>query len=389
MKQIETDEVRHLVPARSFAEKCLDAAEALYARGYALEDARLLAVYSHTKRNPYLSMLYASALEHGFAPVFFGDTSQLSTVPVGLSVLVHFHWIHRIFDQCVDAQSANKAVDQFLAEGARQKDLGRALVWTLHNVTAHQSKFPQEELRLRADFAALVDHIHIMNPDTAALCAPHYALDTTKLFHVPHPSYHGVYADYVSAAQARLTLGLQPNDKLFLLFGALGAYKGVRSFLAQLDALQKQMDGQAKFIIAGSKADRSFMEDLYALTAGRIDVQLHEGHIGDHTVQTYFRAADVAVCAHLSGLNSGVAATALTFGCPTVIATRMAGCIEGADSCLFTFDAEKPETIIGACVAALKASGQAHGRQKLEKWALEMAPAKLSTRFFTSLVDRL
>jgi beta-1,4-mannosyltransferase len=381
--------VRHLDAARTFAEHCLDASEALKARGYGLDTGRLLAVYPQIEWNPYLRMLYAAAFEHGFAPVPLKDTAQLDEVPPGLNMVVHFHWLHRIFDKCTDAAEANKAVDHLLKVAARQKAAGRTLLWTLHNVTSHRSRFLQQEVRLRAAFAELVDHIHIMNPKTAALCAPHYKLEFEKLFHVPHPSYQGVYGDYISAATARLSLGLQPADKVFLLFGALEPYKGVRTFLAQLDALQAKMEGTAKIIIAGREGAGSFMEDMYALTAGRADVQLHLGHIGDQSVQTYFRAADVAVCAHRAGLNSGVAATALTFGCPTVIADRMAGCVEGAEDFLFTFDAEVPATIVDACAAAYQASTQANLKQGTAQWAQTAASGPVSARFFEALSTRL
>ena len=381
--------VRHLGSARTFYEECLDAGEALNAKGYGLDSGKLLAVYPTVYGNPYLHMLYASALEHGYAPIALESLSQLDEVPTGLRVVVHHHWLHRIFDRLENVADAKRAALEFLARVQKQKDTGHDLVWTVHNVLSHQTDFPEEEARLRADFAQLADHIHIMNPDTANLCAPHYLLDENKVFQVPHPAYTGVYADFVRCEQARLTLGLQPNDHVFLLFGALGANKGTRQFLAQLDALQARMDGKAVVIIAGREGSGVFMEDIYSLTSGRADVRLYIGHIEDRHIQNFFRAADVAVCAHTAGLNSGVTATGLTFGCATVAASRMAGCVEGAEEFVATFDVAKPETLVEACVAAFEMSKLPEIGQKLAAWGQEMAPVRISSRFFEALERRL
>jgi len=381
--------VRQLGSARTFYEECLDGAEALQAKGYNLDSGRLLAVYPFGHRNPFLRMLYASAFDHGFAVLPLKNLAQLDEVPPGLDVVVHHHWVHRIFDKLTSVSEAEKAVEAFLATVEKQKRAGRPLVWTVHNVLSHRTPFPEQEVQLRASFAALVDHIHIMNPKTPALCAPYYGLEESKLFRVPHPAYAGVYGDYVSREQARITLGLQPADCVFLLFGELGPYKGTRHFLEQLDALQDRMTGKARIIIAGKEGDGAFMEDIFRLTSGRADVQLYLGHVDDQNVQTFFRAADVAVCAHTAGLNSGVVATALTFGCPTVMASRMAHTVEGAEEFIFPFDATDMSTAVDACVAAYELSRQPGLKPAMKGWAQKMAPGAISNRFFDALRGQL
>jgi len=381
--------VRHLGFARTFHEECLDASEALATRGFNLGEGKLLAVHPYGHRNPFLRMLYASAFDFGFAMMPLTNLEQLSEVPAGLDLVVHYHWVHRIFDDLTTASAARVAVGQFLDTIKNLKDSNHSFVWTVHNILSHKSRFPDEEAELRGEFAQLVDHIHIMNPQTVALCEPHYSLDLKKIFHVPHPSYCGVYGDYISKEQARLTLGLRPKDKVFLLFGELSPYKGTRHFLGQVDTLQNEMNGKARIVIAGQEGSSDFMEDIYRLTAGRADVQLHIGRIDDQDVQTFFKAADVAVCAHTAGLNSGVAATALTFGCPTVMAEQMAGTVEGADGYISTFEASEMETIVSACANAFRVSQQPDCFEVLALWAKEYAPAQISTRFFEALGQRL
>ncbi|PCI62102.1 MAG: hypothetical protein COB37_07510 [Kordiimonadales bacterium] len=375
--------------ARSFYEECLDASAALEALGYGLDTGWLLGVYPFGTRNPYLRALYSAALEQGFACLPLKGLEQLNNVPKPLNVALHLHWIHRIYHGLETAKQAAVAGADFLELIQQQKDMGRPILWTIHNIMSHRSAFPEEEIALRARFAVLADHIHIMNPGTVDLCAPHYEVPVDKTFSVPHPSYKGVYGDYISKPQARLSLGIGCADKVFLLFGELGTYKGTRQFLAAVDALQTSVGGGAKVIVAGKAGEPAFMEDIFQLTAGRADVQLHLGHIDDQDVQTFFRAADVAVCAHPSGLNSGVAAMAATFGRPAVMPHALTPTIAGPEGSVYGFDSDNMDTCVAACAAAYSAEQSASTEQGLFEWAEAHAPRKVSADFFSSLRARL
>lgn len=381
--------IRQYRPARPLLEECLDGLEALSHGGVSPENSRILAVFPFTKRNPYLQMLYSKGLDYGFATVPVDTLESVEKLPVSLEVVVHCHWVRRVFKNAKNARDAASAANLFLQSVERLKNNGRQILWTVHNIVSHDTLFPDEEIYLRTKLAALVDHLHIMNPETPSLCAPHYQLDPAKIFQIPHPAYTGVYGDYVGARQARLALGLRPEDKMFLLFGSLGPYKGARQFLSQLDALQQKMSGQARVVIAGEEGETSFLEDMRRLTAPRTDVQLHLGHISDRDVHMYFRAADVAVCAHTHGLNSGVAATALTLGCPVVLSGGMASSLEGASEFCVAFDPANPETLVDACVDAYDVSQRTDISSALEGWAQRLAPAAVSERFFAALADRV
>lgn len=375
--------------ARTFYEECLDASAALEGLGYGVDTGWLLGVYPFGTRNPYLRALYSAALEQGFACLPLQNLEQLSEVPKPLNVALHLHWIHRIYHGLETAKQAATAGLDFLEFIQRQKEIGRPILWTIHNILSHRSAFPDEEIALRARFAALADHIHIMNPSTVDLCAAHYAVPADRTFNVPHPSYNGVYGDYISKPQARLSLGIERSDKVFLLFGELGTYKGTRQFLAEVDALQAAVGGSAKVVVAGKAGEPAFMEDIFQLTAGRADVQLHLGHIDDQDVQTFFRAADVAVCAHPSGLNSGVAAMAATFGRPVVMPHALTPTIAGPAGSVYGFNPDNMETCVATCAAAYSAEQNSKTESSLLAWAEANAPRKISAQFFGALRARL
>lgn len=379
--------------AQTFKERCKHASSAV-AAGYDGDDGWLLMAYPKVTSNPFLEMLYSACIENGFGCVRMKNLSQTAKLPRKARALIHIHWINRAFGNSggfasMRASEAKKKADSFLTALRREKDAGRPIVWTVHNILSHAAAFPEEELELRASLAGLVDHIHIMNPDTAALCAPHYALPEDKIFAVPHPSYLGVYADTISQSDARLALGLSPRDKVFLIFGRLGAYKGIKQFIGQLDRLQNRLGGKAKLVIAGSSAEPTAEQALRAIVADRQDVVLDATFVDDQHVQRYFRAADVVVCGQGAALNSGVAHTAVSFGCRVVLSKNLAPTLDGADAIVFPFEPENSDTMLDASVAALEAVEVADKQEVFSAWATAHAPNMMSNRFFAALRSRL
>lgn len=374
---------------RTFAERCIDASTALSARGYDADSAHLLAFYPYVARNPFQKMLYSAGYENGFACFDARNPSEMAEGPANQSLLSHYHWVNRVFRGVRSSAEARLAVRSFLASVRSQKDAGHSLMWTIHNILSHGSDFPEEEANLRAEMAHLMDHIHIMNPDTVSLCKPYYDVPAEKVFHVPHPSYHRVYGDYLSKAEARHTLGLRSDDHVFLLFGNMMPQKGAIRFLEQLDALQEKLKGRARVVLAGKPSDEAYLGKVFAKTLGRTDVQLHQGYLDDQALQVYFRAADVVVCPYAITLNSGVVMTAASFGCPVVVPDSLAGILADVGSKVMTYEIGNMDACIEACAAALDISHVADTEVVLTDWAQKLSPRKVSNHFFETLRGRL
>ncbi|MFC4347233.1 glycosyltransferase [Kordiimonas lipolytica] len=374
---------------RSLYEECTDGMDALAAAGFSGEAARLLAFFPPVSRNPYQRMLYARGFNHGFACFPLADLGEVEGLPDDLKLVMHYHWLHRVFDKCDTIRQAKKATDHFLDRLKRQKDDGHTLLWTVHNILSHAARFPDEEKALRAGMADIADVIHVMNPQTRDLCAPQYTLDDARLVSVPHPSYQGVYGDYICARQARFDLDLNPDDKVFLLFGSLGPHKGTRQFLAAFDRLQEKLEGKGRVLVAGSPGAPDFMDEILALTSGRADMRLLRAHVDDQSVQTFFKAADVVVCPYPIGLNSGVMATAATFGRPSVVPDVMARSLPGTEDCVQAFEPGDMDSCHQACLQALEKAAEGHTAVTLSNWAAANSPEEISDRFFKALLPRL
>ncbi|WP_286828685.1 MULTISPECIES: glycosyltransferase [Kordiimonas] len=374
---------------RSLYEECTDGMDALMAAGFSGSAGKLLAFFPHASRNPYQRMLYARGFDHGFACFPLKAIDDVEDLPADMQLVLHYHWLHRVFDTSGNKNTAKKAADHFLEKLKRQKDAGHSIVWTAHNILSHAALFPEEEQALRAGMAKIADVIHVMNPETRGLCQQYYSIDEAKTISVPHPSYQGVYGDYMCARQARFNLNLNPDDKVFLLFGSLGPHKGTRQFLAAFDRLQARLEGKGRVLIAGIPGKPAFMEEILALTSGRADMRLFQTHVDDQAVQTFFKAADVVVCPYPIGLNSGVMATAATFGKPSVVPDMMARSLPGAENCVLPFEPGNMDSCHQACLSGLALANDAGVVTRLNDWALANSPTRLSDRFFSALSARL
>ncbi len=374
---------------RSFKEKCMDAVAALGHTDVSVPDTYILGYYPNVKSNPFQKMLYSQAFSHGIAAVAVRSLEDVRNLPQGLKMIIHFHWIHQIFAEVNTVEQAEKAVDTFLEEVRGLKAQGIIIVWTIHNVISHGARFEEQENRLRSVFSELVDHIHIMNPRTAALCDPNYTIDMQKVIEVPHPSYAGVYGNYISKAQARLDLNLAPTDAVFLLFGSMVPQKGTRHFLAEIDSLQEACNGKAKLMIAGKAKVGAFYEEVLQLAAGRTDIKLMTGHVDDQQVQNLFRAADVVVCPYVKGLNSGVIMTAASFGRPVVVPNFLKPVFKGAEEWAVGFDSADFQNCVPACARAYELSQTPTTENEMITWAKELSAQNVSMQFFEKLRGRL
>lgn len=370
---------------RSFDEACVDAKLSLFSKGVDLEEAHLLAYYPPVHRNPYQHMLYAAAFEQGFACFPVRDLADVGAPPVNAPLGVHYHWVHRVFAGAQTSRDAERMAQDFLDQVDQQKDAGLKIIWTVHNLLSHSARFVDEEIELRAGLGDRADFVHIMNPATVELCARYYELNASKTFLVPHPSYFGVYGDYISAEQARFDLGITPEDKTLLLFGSLGAHKGTRQFLRDLESLEVELGHRLRVLIAGQPTDAAYMEEIYTLAANKPNVFLFERHIDDQTVQTLFRATDAVVCPYEIGLNSGVAATAATFGRPCVVPDILVPAMAGASAGIVGFNPMDRSSLSVAIGRALEARINPATETALIHWAEMHRPRAMSRAFFEAL----
>ncbi len=280
---------------------------------------RSLAVFPAYRDNPYLNLMLLAPRARGWNVV---EVLRLEQVEqhlghLGTGDLFHMHWTAPIVQRSDDDLAAARTrVDRFRAavDGARAR--GARLVWTIHNVLPHDTRHLDLELELNRYLAEVADAVHVMNADTVAAVSEHYALDPTRVVHIPHPSYQGVYPATVSRSEARSALGIAPDERTVLAFGQMRPYKGLDVLVAAVRRMPAE--GRPVLLLAGrtSDADRATIDEMLG---GDLRAVREHDHVTDVDVQRWFRAADVAVFPYRRVLNSGSMHLAASFGVPSVL----------------------------------------------------------------------
>lgn len=367
----------------------IEAAKAL--RAVAGHDDPLLVAYhpSYTT-NPYQALLYGAAHDEGIAPIRMPRMAQLKELKAlqgtGLATILHLHWLHPVQRDATSEADARRrgrafldAIDGYLAVGGR-------LVWTVHNILPHETRYEGAEADLHAAVAARSQVIHVLTAGTPDLVAPYFELPRDRLLHVPHPSYRGAYADDVSRLDARHQLGLMPDEFVVAAVGAIRAYKGLDELL---DAWQDVPgDRPRRLLIAGAPVDEPGTEALIERAAIDARVLIDARKLPADEMQVFLRATDVAVLPYRRALNSGALMLALTFGVP-VIVPEGGGLAEVVDPSFARTFTVGDRASLTAALAEAPSLATPEARNAAAEAAARLDPHDLSLRFARDLRARL
>lgn len=309
------------------------------------------------RKNPYQALLYSALPSVGLhaLPMYNAEQAAVfvdAATGTDLDVVVHLHWLSVVTADAPDERAGRDAVKAFLERLQEMKDCGARLVWTVHNILPHETRYPDLESELRSGVVALADRVHVMSPRTPQLVAPWFEIPQDKVLVVPHPGYQGVYPAWMSREQARRELGIAPGAVVFLLVGRVKPYKGLTELVDAFDRLAEQQPGRFVLLVAGPP-DREAETERFrdrVLTHPAVLAALHR--VPDSDMQVYLRAADVAVFPYRRSLNSGALALALTFGLPLVLPAHSGEAANVDPSYAEVYDAEGPDGLLRALAAA-------------------------------------
>ena len=278
---------------------------------YRPDDPLVLAYWPLARTNNFQALLYNEGWRRGVASFPVGAFEDMAEVPWAGPMACHFHWLATIEDE--------ESIRRFEALLLRLKDQKRSIVWTVHNVLPHDKADIDTAVRVRRAIVEAADLIHIMNERTPELVEPHFSLAGKRVFYSPHPSYLGDHPCTVTRDAARFELGLRPEATVFLCFGAIQPYKGIEELIASTEELARDRpDLDWTLVVAGIAKDEELVRRIRRVEALDRRLLFYPHKIPVEDVQYFFRAADYAVCAYRSSLNSGAAMLALSFGVPLV-----------------------------------------------------------------------
>lgn len=271
--------------------------------------------------NPFQALLYSSFPDEGLAvsPVYGFDTIPVLNAigAQGYSTFFHLHWTSPVLEGAIDEADAAERVDAFLGVLDEFVGKGGRLLWTVHNVFPHDAAFREQETRLQRGIVERCWRVHTMSKDTPERLADVSPVPAEKVLYSPHPAYHGAYPSYMTREEARLTLGIEPGEIVLTTFGAIKAYKGLARML---DVLEESWDHDApwRLVLAGGPDKDEDTQRLVRRAGRHPQVIVHARKAPAEEVQTFLRAADVALVPYERSLNSGYLLLALTFGLPAI-----------------------------------------------------------------------
>ncbi|KUM35551.1 hypothetical protein AR689_16180 [Arthrobacter sp. EpRS71] len=319
-------------------------------------------------------------------PLFFDQLTQLNSQVEG--VLLHLHWNSFILSAAVDRADAVKRLNSFKKRLLSFKREGGRVMWTVHNILPHDAKYLDLEIDLQQFIADNSDLIHTMSEHTSKAVEDVLTLDESKLLVSPHPSYLGAYEDYTNRDEARITLGLDPDEVVYVILGALKAYKGIGEFIDGFDAACAGSTLRRRLIIAGEPDGSDIISALVSRSNLHPNILIDARKIPYNLVQLYMRSADILAVPYHRALNSGSALLGPSFGLPVISST--------AGSLPEVLDNSFTEFIDGTEVAhvaeAIRNADRllsSEARKAAVRFAEELRPGPVSSRFASQIRNRL
>lgn len=271
--------------------------------------------------NPYMESLSRGLDREGFQVLFdhFPDghfkLTRLASAHPSVGV-IHVHWIVSFLEEFFWSRNAFKfgtrlvllTLDVLLCRAR-----GIRIIWTLHNIVEHESRSPDQELRVRALLARTVNAVIAHSKEALDAAAARYRIDLSRNGHViPHGSYVGWYQyDETIRASLKQKYGIKDGERVILFFGSLRRYKGLDLLLS---AFRSISDSRRRLIVAGKPLNDEIGQWLVQ-EAGKDDrVCLCVGFVPEEQVAAHFALADAVVLPLQNALTSGSTILAMGFG---------------------------------------------------------------------------
>lgn len=266
------------------------------------------------KSNEYTQLLYENMVQAGAVVEGLSDVdkfSQITPDPNHANVL-HLHWIDKIFKDSPSLDYEEMGA-RFLDRLLNLKKMGVEIRWTIHNRLSHDLANETEEISFRKKLYAAADRVYLHHPMAMSLLD--WLPDYSKCHLLEHGNNMVQIGPRTNKQDARIQLGLDKNDLVFLFIGILRDYKGLDVFLPIFERLGQQHP-HLKLVVAG-RITSSKLKQLIDQSKYK-NIIFNENYLPDKLLEVYASAADYGFLSYRSILTSGTLFHLMSAGLPVL-----------------------------------------------------------------------
>ncbi len=203
------------------------------------------------------------------------------------------------------------------------KRSGKRVVYTAHNVQPKGRNHQANRLLFRLIYMN-VDHIICHSNDMKHKLMSRYRVPPDKITIAGHGLFDEIPMTLMAQDEAKRRLGLDPHQRVVLMFGRIRPYKGYNLAFQALDHVS-DVTKPLMYLVAGEAVrpqNQKYLAELKAYVKanalGEV-VRFDDFHIPESELDLYFQAADVALLPYTEGdFQSGVLFLAYRFGLPVI-----------------------------------------------------------------------
>ncbi|AFZ44923.1 glycosyl transferase group 1 [Halothece sp. PCC 7418] len=282
---------------------------------------RVLMMPDYRQDNPYQQLLANSLKTEGVEvqfpqgyrrvfPIFRAITTQNKPIHI-----LHLHWLN-LYLKGKNLPSKWLYALKVLIDVWLTCQTGTKIVWTVHNLVPHDTKFPRLEYWTRRLLVKMASRVIIHNHASLEPLLQAYQLDSVKVNIIPHGNYRPVYKEAIPKEEARKILGFPQQGKIYLSFGMIRPYKGLEFLLGAWEKCQNDQDLLA--IVGQARGHVEYGSALVKKAETIKGAMVREGYVDDELIHIYYSAADIIVLPFQKILTSGSLILAMSFSKPII-----------------------------------------------------------------------
>ena len=281
------------------------------------------------KKTNYLYLLYKNFIENKekfniiieSLSVFAHPKIVLSRIKKEKGIL-HYHWL-----EISDFQSLCGMVWKLLWITLFKIFNGK-IIWTIHNKFPHADKYFFLNRIIRKYMVLISDKLQVHCKTEIDILAPLFNIEENKFFIISHPEFPVETIEKNNAVELLnkrfFDDKIENSDKLFLMFGEIAEYKGIKEIVAIFNSF----DVKKKLIIAGivKKGHMKYYREFFSSIKNRNQILIYNKRIPDEDVPVFLNSCDYALFNFREILTSGSVILALNYKKNVIVPSK--GCLK-------------------------------------------------------------